>query len=116
MRYISKYIYICHQILSLIVCWISSASGKTLLGITCNITTVIPQALVPDLTVYKSSLRNAPSTCEPDMQIWHRMGKDLYLHSAWLYVALANEEELTAVDLVVMDIRIGSDLPPSSPN
>ncbi len=32
--------------------------------------------------------------------------------NAWLYVAMANEEELTAEDLLVIDIRVG-DIPPN---
>ncbi|KAH6631728.1 Metallo-dependent phosphatase-like protein [Chaetomium tenue] len=53
----------------------------------------------------------------PDPRTWHRIEKELYLHTApqqraWLYVALVNEEELAAEDLVVMDIRVGD--PPSS--
>jgi len=59
-----------------------------------------------------------PSTCELDPRIWHRVEKDLYLYtsqqSAWLYVALANEEELVAEDLLVMDIRVGE--PPPNPS
>lgn len=43
------------------------------------------------------------------------MEKGLYLYtskqSAWLYVALANEEELVAVDLLVTDIRVGEPPP-----
>lgn len=60
----------------------------------------------------------APSTCELDPRIWHHVKKDLYLYtsqqSAWLYVALANEEELVAEDLVVTDIRVGE--PPPNPS
>lgn len=52
-----------------------------------------------------------PSTCELDPRIWHRVEKDIYLHtsqqSAWLYIALANEEDLGAEDLLVIDIRVG---------
>ncbi|TLS20810.1 uncharacterized protein PpBr36_10990 [Pyricularia pennisetigena] len=51
------------------------------------------------------------STCEPDSRIWHRIEKDLYLHAsdqrAWVYIALANEQELAAKDLMVMDITVG---------
>ncbi|KAM7209849.1 Metallo-dependent phosphatase [Rhypophila decipiens] len=59
-----------------------------------------------------------PSTCELDPRIWHRIEKDLYLYtsqqSAWLYVALANEQELAAEDLLVVDIRVGD--PPPNPS
>ena len=57
-----------------------------------------------------------PSTCELDLRVWHRVEKEIYLHtskqSAWLYVALANEEELVAEDLLVTDIRVRK-LPPN---
>jgi hypothetical protein len=48
---------------------------------------------------------------------WYRIEKDLYLHtlagqSAWLDVAHAKEDDLTASHLVVTDVRIGK--PPSS--
>lgn len=48
---------------------------------------------------------------------WHRLDKDLYLHtaagrSAWLHVAQATEKELTASQLVVTNISIGG--PPSA--
>lgn len=78
--------------------------------------TVVPQPVVTDLTVCISLQTVSPSTCELDPRIWHRIEKDLYLYtsqqSAWLYVALAKEEELAAGDLVVMDIRVGE--PPNS--
>lgn len=64
------------------------------------------------------SLTGSPSTCELNPRVWHRIEKELYLytsqHSAWLYVALANEEELAAEDLLVMDIRVGE--PPPNPS
>lgn len=70
--------------------------------------------VVTDLTVCIFSPTDAPSTYDQDPK-WHRM-KELYLYqrqqSAWLYVALANEKEIAAEDLVVMDIRVGE--PPHS--
>jgi len=83
--------------------------------------TVIPSALhttaavrhpvVTDLTVGIFSPSVSPSPCEPDPRKWRRVEKDLYQYtcpqSAWLYLALANEEELTPEDLLVMDIRVG---------
>ncbi|KAI9742475.1 MAG: purple acid phosphatase [Claussenomyces sp. TS43310] len=64
-----------------------------------------------DLTVCISPTVS-PSTCELDPRKWHRIEKELYQYtsqqSAWLYVALANEEELVvAEDLVVVDISVG---------
>lgn len=72
-----------------------------------------------DLTVCIFSSTVSPSTCELDPRIWHRIEKELYLYtykqSAWLYVALANEEELVDENLLVMDIRVGEPSPnPSS--
>ena len=75
-------------------------------------TTAIPHPVVTDLTVCISP----PSTSELDLRVWHRVEKELYLYtskqSAWLYVALANEKELVAEDLLVTDIRVG-EAPPS---
>lgn len=76
----------------------------------------VPRPVITDLTV--SSLTAHPSTCNLDSRIWHRIDKDLYLHTsqqgAWVYVAVANEDELTADDLLVMDIRVGE--PPPNPS
>jgi hypothetical protein len=82
-------------------------------------TAVIAHPVVTDLTICIFSPTVSPSTCEQNPQIWHRIEKELYLYtsqqSAWLYVALVNEEELAAEDLLVMDIRVGEQPPnPSS--
>ncbi len=67
--------------------------------------------VVVDLTVCFSPPTVTPSTCEQGRGTWHRIEKDLYLHTsrqhAWLYVALANEEDFAAEDLLVTDIRVG---------
>ena len=72
--------------------------------------------VVTDLKVCVFSPTFPPSTCELDSRIWHRIEKELYLYtsqqSAWLYIKLANEEDLAAEDLVVTDIIVG-ELPPS---
>lgn len=85
---------------------------------TPHTTAVVAQPVVRDLTVCIFSPTVSPSTCELDPRIWHRVEKELYLytsqHSAWLYIALANEEELTAEDLLVIDIRVGD--PPPNPS
>lgn len=74
-------------------------------------TAVVPHPVITDLTVCISP----PSTCELDPRVWHRVEKDLYLYtskqSAWLYVALANEKELLAEDLLVTDIKVGEPPP-----
>ncbi|WQF86628.1 Putative calcineurin-like phosphoesterase domain, ApaH type, metallo-dependent phosphatase [Colletotrichum destructivum] len=76
---------------------------------------VSPHQVVTDLTVWISPT-TSPSSCKLDPRKWHLMEKDLYLYtsqqSTWLYVALANEENLEAEDLLVMDIRVG-DPPPN---
>jgi Calcineurin-like phosphoesterase len=92
---------------------------KTSTSPTSHITADVAHPVVTDLTVTIVSPTALRSTCELDPQIWHRIDKDLYLHtsqqSAWLYVALANKEELGAKDLVVIDIRVGKQPPkPSS--
>jgi hypothetical protein len=74
--------------------------------------------IVTDLTVCFFSPEGVPSTCVPHARTWHRIEKELYLHSshqtAWLYVALANEDESSAEDLFVVDIRVGRSSPNSS--
>ena len=71
----------------------------------------VPHPVITDLTVCFSP----PSTRKLNPCVWHRVEKDLYLYtskqSAWLYVALANEEELVAEDLLVTDIRVGEPPP-----
>lgn len=78
--------------------------------------TVVAHPVVTDVTIHIFSRTVPPSFFEPDPQVWHRVEKELYLstsqQSAWLYVALANEEILAAEDLLVMDIRVGE--PPSN--
>lgn len=68
--------------------------------------------VVTDLTIRSSETTENFPTCA---RTWHRMEKELYLHtsrqSAWLYVALADEEELTAEDFLIVDVRVGE--PPS---
>ncbi|OBT40515.1 hypothetical protein VE00_07897 [Pseudogymnoascus sp. WSF 3629] len=71
--------------------------------------------VVTDLTVIVSPTAPPPAS-DPK---WHRIEKELYLHtsqqSAWLYVALANKEELRAAeDLVVVNISVGERPPTSS--
>lgn len=81
--------------------------SKAATSTTSHTMAVLPHPVVTDLTVCISP----PSTCELDPRTWHRVEKDLYQYtstqSAWLYVALANEEELVAEDLLVIDIRVG---------
>jgi len=75
-------------------------------------------SIVTDLKVCISPTKDPPSNCGLDPPTWHRVETDLYLgtleQSAWLYVALAEEEALRAEDLVVTGIRVGGP-PPFSP-
>ncbi|KAB5578677.1 Metallo-dependent phosphatase-like protein [Coniochaeta sp. 2T2.1] len=92
---------------------------KTATSSTPHTTSVVPHPVVTDLTVCIFSSTVSPSTCALDPRVWHRIEKELYLYtsqqSAWLYAALANEAELAAEDLLVMDIRVGEQPPePSS--
>lgn len=56
----------------------------------------------------------------PDPQRWARIEKELYLHTAqhtaWMQVAQVKEEDLTADDLVVVDIKIGELAPDDNDN
>ena len=91
--------------------------SKAATSSTSYTTAVVAHPVVTDLTVYIFSPTVPPSTCELDPRKWRRVEKDLYLYisqqRAWLYVALADEEELVAEDLLVMDIRIGEPNPSS---
>ncbi|PQE30641.1 Phosphatase DCR2 protein [Rutstroemia sp. NJR-2017a WRK4] len=92
--------------------------SKTAMPPTPHTPAAVTQSVVTDLTICVFSPNDPPSTCELDPRIWHRIEKDLFLYtsekSAWLYVALANEEGLTAEDLLVTDIRVGEPRPNSS--
>lgn len=91
--------------------------SKTATSSTPHTTAVVAHPVVTDLTV-RFSPTVSPSTCELDPPKWHRIEKELYLYKseqkAWLWVALANEEELAAEDLVVVDISVGE--PPPNPS
>ena len=90
---------------------------KAATSFTSHITAAVAYSVVMDLIVCIFSPTVPSSTCGLDSHIWHRVEKDLYLYTsqqrAWLYVALASEEELVAEDLLIMDIRIGEFNPSS---
>ena len=94
--------------------------SKTATSSTPHTTAIVAHPVVTDLTIHIFSPTVSHSTCELDPRIWHRIEKELYLDAsqqrAWLYVALANEEELVvAEDLVVENISVGEQPPnPSS--
>ena len=97
--------------------YLGSLPSKNATSSTSHITAVIAQSVVTDLTVCIFPPTGHSSACILDPCIWRRVEKDLYLHTsqrrAWLYVALANERELSAEDLLVTDIRV-DDPEPSS--
>jgi hypothetical protein len=76
---------------------------------------VVAHPVVTDLMICIFSPTASSSARELDPLLWRRVEKELYLYtsqqSAWLYVALANEEELTAEHLVVTGIRVGGSHP-----
>jgi hypothetical protein len=73
--------------------------------------------VVTDLTVSFCSPTGPLSSCALDPPRWLRIEMDLYLHTAqrtaWLQIAQARAEDLTADDLVVTEIRVG-ELHPSA--
>jgi len=88
---------------------------------TAEPTTSVADPVVTDVTVCVFAPTAAsPSGCDLDPRmIWHRVEKELYLHSsqqtkAWLYVALASAEGLAAEDLLVLEIAVGERPPPDS--
>lgn len=76
-------------------------------------------SIITDLMIRFSSPNNSLPASELDSSPWHRIEKDLYLHSApqsaWLHIAHAKEDELTSGDLLVVDIKVGETAPDSSP-
>lgn len=72
--------------------------------------------VITDVTIAFCSSVNPLSTCRLDPAEWSRIEKDLYLGSGWLssayiHVQRKKEEELTADDRVIMDVKIGRLMP-----
>ena len=71
--------------------------------------------VVTDLTVRFCSPSDRRSSCALDPHGWHRIEKELYLHTAqqkaWLYIAQTKENELTPGNLVVTNVSIGNPRP-----
>ncbi|KAI0426057.1 Metallo-dependent phosphatase-like protein [Xylaria sp. FL1042] len=70
--------------------------------------------IVTDITVSFGAPISPATSSTPDTvgrQRWHRIERDLYLHSAeqsaWLYVATLKGEELTSDDLAVTQVSVG---------
>ena len=76
-------------------------------------------SVITDLTVSFCSPTDLFSRCDRDSPTWLRIEKDLYLHTAkqtaWLQIAQAREEDLTADDLVVTEISVGKLHPSAGP-
>lgn len=81
-------------------------------------TTPVAHQLVTDLTLRIIFPTTSPSTCDLDPRIWRRIDKELYQYAspqtAWLYLALTDEEDLEPEDLLVTDIRVGETPPQHS--
>ncbi|KAH5096404.1 hypothetical protein HBH71_253960 [Parastagonospora nodorum] len=69
------------------------------------------QPVVTDLMLRILSTTDAPPAYVSHLQKWYCIPTDLYLYtskqSAWLYVKYADEKDLSAKDLVVVDITVG---------
>ncbi|KAH3987373.1 hypothetical protein HBI56_009570 [Parastagonospora nodorum] len=68
--------------------------------------------VITDLTVQTCSSLNPLSKCMLDQKKWHRVEKDLYLGKGWVskayvHIKRKREEELSAQDKVIVDVRIG---------
>ncbi|GAP84023.1 putative calcineurin-like phosphoesterase [Rosellinia necatrix] len=74
--------------------------------------------VVTDITVTKCSKVNPFSSCKLDPNLWHRVDKNLYLSNTWssayIHVQRKKEEELTADDKVVIDVKVGTTNPSDS--
>lgn len=71
-----------------------------------------PGLVITDITLKTCSSINPLSSCKLDPDEWHRTEKDLYLNKGWvsaayIHVKRKREEELTADDKVIIDVRIG---------
>ncbi|KAI0194627.1 calcineurin-like phosphoesterase [Astrocystis sublimbata] len=68
--------------------------------------------VITDVTITKCSKINLFSSCKLDPDLWHRVDKNLYLGNKWmtsayLHVQRKKEEELTAEDKVVVNLKVG---------
>ena len=67
-------------------------------------------SVVTDLTISFCSSNGSSSTCALEPHRWHRIEKELYLHTAqqtaWLHLALSKEEALTTKSFVVIDVIV----------
>ncbi|KAI0401293.1 calcineurin-like phosphoesterase [Xylaria palmicola] len=68
--------------------------------------------VITDITITKCNKVNIFSSCKLDPDIWHRVDKNLYLGNTWVssayvHVQRKKEEELSADDKVVIDVKVG---------
>ncbi|KAI0108668.1 calcineurin-like phosphoesterase [Nemania sp. FL0031] len=69
--------------------------------------------VVTDVTITTCNKVNIFSSCKLDPDLWHRIDKNLYLGNAWMssayvHVQRKKEEDLTADDKVVIDVKVGT--------
>ncbi|KAI1197217.1 calcineurin-like phosphoesterase [Nemania serpens] len=68
--------------------------------------------VVTDITVKRCNTVNIFSSCKLNPDVWHRIDKNLYLGNTWassayVHIQRKREEELTADDKVVIDVKVG---------
>jgi hypothetical protein len=84
------------------------AQPSTLPNIMFNVTNT---TVITDLSISFDDSTAVNSTKIPDLATWHRIDKDLYLHSgtrcAYLTMTKTQETELTSEHLVIIDITVG---------
>lgn len=87
------------------------SSETTATSSTPNVMAAMAQPVVTDLMLRILSTTDAPPAYVSHLQKWYCIPTDLYLYtskqSAWLYVKYADEKDLSAKDLVVVDITVG---------
>ncbi|PWY80680.1 Metallo-dependent phosphatase [Aspergillus heteromorphus CBS 117.55] len=72
--------------------------------------------VITDVTVATCSSINVFSNCQPNLESWSQLDKDLYLHTGWTSSAFIRferkkEEELLPSDKVVIDLKISRLVP-----
>lgn len=71
-----------------------------------------PGFVITDIDVATCSSLNPLSSCKLDAGKWHRINTDLYLSRGWLqhayvHIQRKRESELSDVDRVILDVRVG---------
>ena len=98
--------------------WVAQLIVNVSLLAWCSLTAISMSApyihpVVTDIAVSSSALTGDKSAPTLDSQTWHRVGKELYLHTslqeAWIYAAFADEENIAPDSLVVVAVQIGED-------